>query len=72
MILEHELDGKTIYSFYGHLATYTGVHLHFAVLGDYCKSPVGRANDFTGDKTVWDNVTFYNLKYIIENGKLPE
>lgn len=97
VILEHELDGETVYSLYSHLADWkelpdegtqvklgdrigtmgsTGtsgsVHLHFAVFSTYKKSPWGRGTIFTGNKTVYDGQTFYNPKYIIENGRLPD
>ncbi len=97
VVIEHEIDGKTVYSFYGHLADYKdlpakdtevkcgdrigtmgttgysgGVHLHFAVYDTYTADPLGRSYKFTGNTRVHNGITYYNPKYIIENGELPE
>ena len=102
IIIEHNLNGKTVYSFYAHLSrvdvskgkyvskgtligiyggsgknkeNYYGPHLHFAVMDTLWESGGywGYANqgDFSGNTARYDNVTYYNPKYIIANGCLP-
>jgi murein DD-endopeptidase MepM/ murein hydrolase activator NlpD len=50
-----------------------GTHLHFSIAdtlrssGDY----VGYTTKFNGNKVVYGGITFYNPKYIIDYGKLP-
>jgi murein DD-endopeptidase MepM/ murein hydrolase activator NlpD len=49
-----------------------GTHLHFAIVSSLCEGNyVGYATSFSGDKTTYDSITFYNPVYVIEKGKLP-
>lgn len=96
VVLKHNMSGKTIYSFYAHLSSYSvaegvtvtkgstigivgntgsssrGKHLHFAIMDSlWSGSYYGYATYFTGNKTVYGGVTYYNPMYVIQNGKLP-
>lgn len=100
IIIQHALNGQTVYSFYAHLSSVNvyvgqpvnkgvqigvaggsgygrnynyGTHLHFAIVdtlwtnGGYW----GYATYFTGNKTTYGGVTFYNPIYVIQNNRLP-
>lgn len=100
IVIEHELNGKTIYSFYAHLSSlnvregmavsrgtqiaiaggsgkgsnnYYGTHLHFAIVDTLWSSGRywGYATRFSGNSVRYNNVTYYNPLYIINNAKLP-
>ena len=97
VIIQHTISNKTVYSFYGHLKSYSvtkntkvsagtkigvvgqtgssgnGVdHLHFAVADQlWSGSYWGYGTKFSGNKTTFAGVTYYNPDYIIKNGKLP-
>lgn len=96
VVLRHTLSGKTVYSFYAHLASYSvwngakvskgskigvvgntgsasrGKHLHFAMMDTLWNgSYYGYATYFTGNKTKYSTVTYYNPVYIIRNNRLP-
>ena len=49
-----------------------GKHLHFAMMNTlWSGSYYGYAYYFTGNKTTFSNVTYYNPLYVINNNKLP-
>lgn len=49
------------------------IHLHFSITDkvSYNGGYYGYATAFSGNKTFYDNMTFYNPIYVINNGKLP-
>ena len=56
----------------GSAAEHSIKHLHFVVTDTLWNgSYYGYATYFTGDKTTYQNVTYYNPEYIIANGCLP-
>lgn len=96
VVLKHTISGRTVYSFYAHLASYTvhngknvakgakigmvgntgsasrGKHLHFAMMNTLWNgSYYGYATYFTGNKTTYSRVTYYNPVYVIQNNRLP-
>lgn len=96
VVLKHAVSGKTVYSFYAHLASYNvrsgarvskgqkigvvgnsgsasrGKHLHFAMMNKlWSGSYYGYATYFTGNKTTYGGVTYYNPVYVIQNNRLP-
>lgn len=96
VILKHSVSGKTVYSFYAHLASYNvrngaavakgskigvvgntgsasrGKHLHFAMMNTLWNgSYYGYATYFSGNKTTYAGVTYYNPVYVIQNNRLP-
>lgn len=98
VIIQHTISGKTVYSFYAHLASYSvkagdkvsvgskigvvgksgssangTVHLHFAFVDTYksAGSYYGYASSFTGNKTKYSGVTYYNPEYVIQYDRLP-
>ena len=48
-----------------------GRHLHFAVFTGYSSDPWGYVSAFSGNKTTYKGMTFYNPVYVIQNGRLP-
>lgn len=96
VVLKHTISGKTVYSFYAHLASYNvqsgarvskgqkigvvgntgsasrGKHLHFAMMDKlWMGSYYGYATYFTGNKTTYGGVTYYNPVYVIQYNRLP-
>lgn len=96
VVLQHDINGKKVYSFYAHLkkintskgakismgatigqvgntgSSSAGKHLHFAMMDTlWSGSYYGYATYFTGDKVSYKGVTYYNPRYIINNGRLP-
>ncbi len=99
VVIEHDVGGKKIYSFYAHLSSVKvaadvtvskgepigvvggsgdgrnnryGTHLHFAIVdalraGTY----YGYSYKFSGNKHYFNNMTFYNPVFVIENDRLP-
>ena len=50
----------------------TGTHLHFAITNTlWSGSYYGYATKFSGDKTTYAGVTYYNPHYVIKYNKLP-
>lgn len=49
-----------------------GVHLHFAFASAYKPgSYYGYVSSFSGNKTTYSGVTYYNPVYVVNNGRLP-
>lgn len=49
-----------------------GTHLHFAIVDQVWNgSYYGYVPSFTGDKVVYQGVTYYNPHYVVSKGKLP-
>lgn len=96
VVLKHTISGKTVYSFYAHLASYNvrngatvakgskigvvgntgsasrGKHLHFAMTDTlWSGSYYGYATYFSGNKTTYAGVTYYNPIFVIQNNRLP-
>ena len=96
MVLKHNLNGQTFYSFYAHLSRRNvskgasvgkgatigtvgntgsasgGKHLHFAMMNSlWAGSYYGYATYFSGNKTNYSGVTYYNPVYVINNSRLP-
>lgn len=96
VVLKHTISGRTVYSFYAHLASCNvknnervakgtkigmvgntgsasrGKHLHFAMMNSFWPgSYYGYATYFTGNKTTYFGVTYYNPIYVIQNNRLP-
>lgn len=96
VVLKHNLNGQTFYSFYAHLSRRNvskgasvgkgatignvgntgsasgGKHLHFAMMNSlWAGSYYGYATYFSGNKTNYSGVTYYNPVYVINNSRLP-
>lgn len=102
IVIEHNVGGKKVYSFYAHLSAlyvsnntnvakgariasfggsgygknnYYGSHLHFAIVDKLWTSGgywgYAYSSNFTGNKAVYDGVTYYNPKYVVTNNRLP-
>jgi murein DD-endopeptidase MepM/ murein hydrolase activator NlpD len=46
-------------------------HLHFAIYKGSSNDPWGYASSFSGNKTTYNGLTFYNPNYVIKYNKLP-
>ena len=82
VIIKHNFEGKTLYSFYAHLSNVNVSYIGQPVTksttigiqggsGYGSNYYYGYAEKFTGNVKYYGGVIYYNPKYIVDNNKLP-